>query len=156
MPRFLRVVRQARWSRPSWTDGSTVDWQGDALTDLSTMRNALSVYQADSDEMLHQVIAGFAANRDRLANVDYAVIEGQLLDAMNLQVVSSDGETPHRGANRLHHDIVNLTADNVLRLVRSISADDVQRVPARTVKTFIQRALADGQIDATRLKFSVR
>ena len=155
MPRFLRVVRQARWSSPSWTDGHTLDWQGDALTDLSTMRNALSVYQADSDEMFHQVIAGFAANRDKLANVDYAVIEGQLLDAMKLQVVSSDGETPHNGANRLHHDIVNLTADNVLGLVRSISADDVRRVPARTVKEFIQRALADGQIDAMRLKFSV-
>lgn len=155
MPRFLRVVRQARWSRPSWTDGHSPDWQGDALNDISTMRNSLSVYQADSDEMLHQVVAGFAANRDNLANVDYAMIEGQLLDSMNLLVVSSDGETPHTGANRLHHNIVNLTADNILRLVQSISADDVKRVPARTVKTFIQRALADGQIDATRLKFSV-
>ena len=155
MPRFIRVVRQARWSRPPWTDGHTPDWQGDALTDLSTMRNSLSVYQADSDEMVHQVIAGFAANRDRLANVDYAMIESHLLDAMNLQIVSSDGETPHAGANRLHHDIVNLTADNVLRLVRTISADDVRRVPARTVRTFIQRALTDGQIDATRLRFSV-
>ena len=155
MPRFLRVVRQARWSRPSWTDGHSLDWQGDALNDLSTMRNSLSVYQADSDEMLRQVVAGFAANRDNLANVDYAMIDGQLLDAMNLLVVSSDGETPHTGANRLHHNIVNLTADNVLHLVHSISADDVRRVPARTVKAFIQRALADGQIDATRLKFSI-
>ena len=119
------------------------------------MRNSLSVYQADSDEMLHQVVAGFAANRDNLANLDYAMIDSQLLDAMNLLVVSSDGETPHTGANRLHYNIVNLTADNVLHLVRSISADDVRRVPARTVKAFIQRALADGQIDATRLKFSV-
>ena len=155
MPRFLRVVRQARWSRPSWTDNGALDWQADALSDLSTMRNSLSVYQADSDEMLHQVIAGFAANRDNLANVDYALIEGQLLDAMRLQVVSSDGETPHTGANLLHHDIVNLTADNVLQLVRSISADDVRRVPARTVKAFIQRGLADGHIASARLKFSV-
>ena len=99
MPRFLRVVRQARWSKPLWTDGNTLDWQGDALTDLATTKNSLSVYQADSDAMVHQVIAGLATNRDKLANVDYAMIEGQLLDEMNLRVVPSDRGTPHSGVN---------------------------------------------------------
>ena len=156
MPRFLRKVRKARWARPSWTsDCPEPHWQGDSLNDLSTTKNSLSVYQVDSDEMLCHVIAGLAASSDNLSNFDYAIIEGELLEAMNLCVTPTDGTTPHIEANRLHHNIVDLTADGILNLVHSISVDDVRRVPRPKVRVLIRSALDDGQINLARLKFSV-
>ena len=156
MPRFLRKVRKARWASPSWvTEREASHRQGDALIDLSTTKNCLSVYQVDSDEKLRQVVTGLAAGSDNLGHVDYMIIEGELLDVIGLQAIPSDGETPHAEANLLHRDIVDLTADDILNLTHSISADDVCRVLRPKVRVLIQHALNDGQINPAQLKFSV-
>lgn len=151
MPRFLRTVRKARWSNPSWAGGLASDQQGDALADFSTTSNALSVYLVDSEDAIQQVVAGLAAGRSSLSNLDYAVIEADLLDRMNLQAVQTPGQTPHQEANNLHHDIVNLTAANVLGLVQSITINNVQRVPVQKVKAFLERSIRDGHIDTGAL-----
>ena len=149
MPRYLRMVRQARWSQPSWTDGTTPEWQGDALGDLSTGKNILSVYLADSDDKVAHAVAAFAANRDNLVNFDYAVIDSNLLARMNLRAVQKQGQTLHRLANRFHHDVIDLMAANVFALMQSISVTGRKTRSAQGVKTLLQRAIrprACGQI----------
>ena len=152
MPRYLRMVRRARWYRPDWTDGNTIDWQADALGDLSTGQNALSVYLADSDEMVNHAVAALAANRKNLANLDYAIIDGDLLTRMNLQAVQNPGKTLHQLANGLHHDITNLTAANIFVLMQSITATSVTRVPHKHVKVLLERAINDGHIEKDKLR----
>ena len=97
MARFLRVVRQARWSRPTWAPNLPLKWQGAALGDLQTTNNVLSVYLVDTQEMTDQVVAALAANRDNISHLDYATINVGFLSALNLQAVQEDGRTSHAG-----------------------------------------------------------
>ena len=155
MPTFLRTVRKSRWSAPSWAGGFASDRQGDALVDFSTKFNVLSVYLVDSDDAIQQVVAGLAAGRCNLTNFDYAVLEADVLDRMNLRVVQTLGKTLHQEANNLHHDIVDLTAANVIDLVQSITTSSVQRVPMPKVKAFLECSIRDGHIDVGALKESL-
>lgn len=155
MPTFLRAVRKARWSAPSWVNGFTADRQSDVLVDFSTKSNALSVYLVDSDDAIQQVVAGLAAGRCNLTNFDYAVLEADALDSMNLQIVQTPGKTLHQEANNLHRDITDLTMANVIDLIQSVTTNNVQRVPMPKVKAFLQQSIRDGYIDAGALKESL-
>ena len=87
--------------------------------------------------------------------MDYVIIDGELLTGMNLRIVQRDGETPHRLANRLHHDIVNLTATNIFTLMQSITIASVTRVPRKEVEEFLQSAISDGHIEMDSLNPSL-
>ena len=149
------MVRRGRWSNPSLAGGLASSRQGDALGDFDTKSNKLSVYLVDSEDEIQQVVAGLAAGRKNLSNFDYTVIEADLLSKMNLQAVQSPGGTPHHGANDLHHDIVNLTANDIFELVQSIDLCDVERYSAPKVKAVLERSIRDGYIITEKLKDSL-
>ena len=155
MTSYLRVVRRARWAPPNWTGAAFREWQGDALVDLATAKNTLSVFLVDSDVMVNHVVAALAAKRKNLTNFDYAMIDSNLVAQMNLRVIQQDGDTPHQLANRLHHDIIDLTASNVYGLMQSITIADVTRVPPKRVKALLLRAIEDGHIKSDDLESSL-
>ena len=147
MPRFLRMVRQGRWSRPEWLPGTLTEWQGDALGDLLTQGNALSVFLVDTAEMVDHAVAGLAAKRTTLSNFDYAVIEEATLAELMLEIQQDDGDTPHALANGLHYNMVNLTASQVHGLMTSIVPEGVRRVPWQNVRSLLRHAYDDGVLD---------
>lgn len=155
MTRYLRSVRRARWSRPCWNVGTAPAWQGDALGDLNTTKNVLSVYLADTDQKVGQVVAGIAANRDHLVNLDYAFISEDILSKFNLRSVQVGGKTFHHIANELHFDIVDLTAGNVFALMKCLTADNVIRVSKPQVRELLQHSIQEGHIDIANLKPSL-
>lgn len=149
------MVRRGRWSNPPWIGGLASSRQGDALGDFGTRCNKLSVYLVNSEDEIQQVVTGLAAARKSLSNLDYTIIEVDLLRKLNLSTIQIPGKTPHRGANDLHHDIVNLTADNILALIQSVALCDVKRCPAPEVKTLLESSIEDGDILKEKLEGSL-
>ena len=146
MARFLRVIRQGRWGRPTWKADIPQQWQADALTDLATQGNALSVFLVDTQQATNQVIAGLAAKRMNLTNFDYAIIDSNLLTNLGVRTEPQTGETLHHEANDLHHNIVELTAINTLMLVQSIPPESVTRVPWKSVGEIVKQEIEAGYI----------
>jgi hypothetical protein len=147
MARFLRVVRQGRWSRPTWKASIPQQWQADALGDLATQGNALSVFLVETQQTTNQVIAGLAATRKNLTNFDYTVIDSNLLTTLGVRTEPQTGETLHPQANDLHHNIVELTAINSLMLVRSIPPESVIRVSWKSVGGMVKQEIEAGYIE---------
>lgn len=88
---FRKLDRKARFYRVKWT--GTDDVQADALREFRTKGNALSIWLIDDSlSNLERVIAAVAAGRDRLCNLDYALIDRTLLDELDIQVRSQEGE----------------------------------------------------------------
>ena len=150
--RYLRVVRRARWKPAVVGDCAGYEWQADALDDLRTRRNELSVFQADTDRMVNDVVTGLAAGRDNISPVDYALIDGDCISCLGIQrPVRSEGDTPYRPANELHHDIVKLTAADLMALMKLITVDDVVRIPPRRVKELLLTAIGNGLLEVSLL-----
>ena len=74
MATFLRMTRQGRWLKyPDLEWLQPDELQSDALLDLQTKDNRLSVYRAEGEEEAKQVVIALAANRESLSNLDYAI-----------------------------------------------------------------------------------
>ena len=67
--RHKAAVIAPRWLRPDWLAGDEV--QADALVDLSTKDNELSVWLIENDKSnLEHVVTALAANCNTISNLD--------------------------------------------------------------------------------------
>ncbi len=127
MPYLLRKIRRNKWYREPWLDEG--DLQADALADLRTTGNKLSVWFVNDDySNLDRIAAALAAASDHVSNLDYALIDFDVFPELGIRVEQSDGETPDKIASRKwHHDLVELTASNLMELATVIQSHDDRR-----------------------------
>lgn len=159
MSRFIRKVRKAKWYT-----SSDVQWlghgelQADALFDFETKHNEVSVWKLEDDNSnLERVIASLASTRDQLSNLDYAIIEQSKLDEIGIDMKPSDGVSADEEANqKWHRDLVELTAEKIYLLARSVQLAQIERVSLSDVRESLSRGLSHGWICRGRLKCKVR
>ena len=113
---FRKLDRKAAFYRVNWIrDG---DVQGDALYDLRTSSNTLSVWMVDEDQAnLNRIIAALAAGRQTLDKLDYALIERQRLDRLGIDIAKVNGVSGDEKANTLwHQDLRGLSGARLVDL----------------------------------------
>ena len=161
MPFVLRKVSKSRWYREQkipWLADDDVP--ADALKDLATSDNALSVWQVDDDKSnLDRVITALAATCHSSTNIDYAMVDRQRLESVNLSIKHLPGDTPDEEANKhWHHDVVELSGLKLVDLARAFrdGAAIIERKMEKDVLRLLANAVAHGQVDPTRLKEALR
>ena len=126
--------------------------QSDALIDLQTKGNRLSVYRVANKEEVDQVVVALAANRDNLANLDYALFDHTQLPETEFAICQEDGETPDLRVNKWHYDIRDLTVSKLVELARVVSSGCHVRVPKKVVEKHLRTAILTGKLDTSRVK----
>ena len=153
MAKFLRMTRQGRWLKyPDLEWMSQHDIQSDALNDLQTKDNTLSVYRVVSGEDTERVVVALAANRRNLANMDYAVFEDVALASIPVNITQQMGETPDEKVNRLHYDITDLTVESIAQLAKVVSSGRHDRIPKKKIETELRRSIRAGILDRDKLE----
>jgi hypothetical protein len=155
VPLILRKIRKAKWYRSDavpWL--AREDLQADALVDLATKGNRLSVYVVEDDQSnLERIIAGLAANCDFISDFDYALFADEALDEIKINVEDTNGETPDAVVNSWHRDLVELSAANIFALANVIGTRaERKRVLSRRVLQLVAHAVATGQIERGKLR----
>ena len=152
MAYYLRTIRKARWyGYPG------VNWVGkghvpsDALLDLQTKDNALSVYRIDNDADIDRVVVAVAANRSEINHVDYAVFDGSSLLNMGAVFVQADGDTPDHEVNQLHHDTTHLTVFGLTSMAREIFRGHMNRFLRNKIKQLMGEAIRDCRLDKSKI-----
>lgn len=152
MASFLRMTRQARWLKyPELPWLSQGELQSDALLDLQTRGNRLSLYRVDTDEETEEVVVALAATRQNLANLDYAVFDQSQLADKRISIRQEDGDTPHLQVNRRHYDISELSVGKLAILAQIIANGTHCRVPKKTIKLRLRNAVRAGDLDRERM-----
>ena len=126
--------------------------QSDALGDLQTRDNRLSVYRIENEEDAEQVIIALAATREYLAHLDYAVFGDAMLIATGIVIRQQDGETPNSEANKLHYDLLELTAGRLLVLAEAVASGEHARAPRKDIRVRLKQALHSGTIEEDKIK----
>ena len=153
MTNFLRVTRHGRWlvyPDLPWLPQDGI--QGDALLDLQTEDNRLSVYRVENEEDTKQVVIALAANRKNLVNLDYAIFEDSPLVSTGIAIQKQNGETPHDQVNKLHYDLANLTVGSLAVLAQAVASGAHTRVPWKNIKAGLQEAMGSGALDEGKMK----
>jgi len=155
VPLILRKIRKAKWYR-----NDAVPWlakeglQADALVDLATKGNRLSVYVVEDDRSnLERIITAIAANCDFISDFDYALFAQETLDEIKINAEHTSGETPDTVVNSWHRDLVELSAANIFALANVIVTNaERKRVLSKRVLELVARAVASGQIEREKLR----
>lgn len=155
MPLILRKIRKAKWYK-----GGGVPWlaendlQADALGDLLTKGNRLSIYLVDDEYTnLEQIVTALAANCDYISDFDFALFNEEALQNINIKLESTEGDTPDATVNSWHGDLVELTADKVIALATVIwTRAEKRRFLSKRILELVVKAVASQQIDRARLK----
>lgn len=158
MPFVLRKIRKAKWYKSSdvpWLLDS--DLQADALGDLVTKGNRLSVYLIDDDQAnLPQVVAALAASGQYVSDFEYALFDFAALLEFDIEVERAEGNTPDDLVNDWHRELVRLSVQKITALATLIQGRaERRRFLSKQVFKLISQGIAAGNIDRTKLKPSL-
>lgn len=158
MPLLLRKIRKSKWYKNDsvpWLEKDEI--QSDALGDLVTSSNTLSVWLVDDDQSnLEQVIVALASGCDNISNFDYALLNVDLVLNVGIKIKTKEGLTPYTRANQWHRDLVELTTNKLFKLAEAMFGDsDRERVTEKIVLKLIKDAVQNGQIDKTKLSTGI-
>lgn len=147
MPFWLRKIRKGRWYKNAnvpWLQDEAL--QADALTDLKTDSNSLSMWYIESDRSnLGRVLSALAAKCDQISNFDYALISEDLVKELDIRIVNIAGETPDSQANALwHRDFAELTSEKLFKLSKAIQRGEINRLNANKVEQSLRNSMEQG------------
>lgn len=158
---WLRRIRKSKWYKHS-----DVDWlppgeiQADAMSDISTNSNNLSVWWIDDNQTnLAQVIAALSAKRDHIDEFSYALIPISEIYYLNIKSEQNIGDTPDQYANNSWHwNLLELTASNLLNLGKIIANGDINhgRYTKNMVKKNLNYYLNQGNLDPNKISSRIR
>lgn len=155
MPFILRTIRKSRWlpERPSETQEERF---ARALKDLSLGEDhKLSIwYVAPDYTNLERLVTALGANRDHLDNVDYILLDDQVLLELGIRSQQTDGNTPDQEVNQQwHYDLVAISAAQHEALVKVLlEQESIHRVLPKRLFELLGHAIESGHIDFGRLK----
>lgn len=154
VPLLLRKIRKAKWYKnPDVPWLSQKELQADALGDIATAANKLSVYLIEEDKSnLNRVIAALAVQRGNSANFDYALFDLNTIDLLQLEYDRTKGETLDARVNDWHYDLKQLTASKLLELAYTIRGSEISRCREKMVLEIIEEAVASKFIDKKALE----
>lgn len=160
-PKVLIKITKSKWYKHAgvpWLPQGEL--QADALRDLRTHDNALSVwYIEENDSNLKQVITALAATCDSIQNFAYALFDRSKLAEASIKVAVIQGITPYNEANPWHRDLVELTVEKMNQLVDVIANKDeteIKRISVKDVAGLLVEALQSKKIDLASLKANMQ
>ena len=155
MAQLLRIIDKAKWyvQNIPWLNEGEI--QSDALLNLKTESNNLSVFKIEDDHSnLDRIIAALGSGREGLAKFDYALIDYKNIEELNITIKESSGSTPdNKVNNEWHRDLLNLSTQKVQEIAVVISRQAVKnRILEKDIKKLITEHIVLGNIDKNILK----
>lgn len=139
-----------------------IDWlgpgelQADAIDDLRTRGNALSVFEVDDPANVERIAVAVAAGRDDPAEVSYALFDRAGVEALGIQIQGNPGNTGDATVNRFHYDLRNLTAAQLVELANVIARGTLDVILAPRVRELIRTGVNAGRLDPERISKKLR
>ncbi len=158
MPKFLRKVKyKTNWD-PNGEFSKYVpagEAPADALQDLVTSDNALSLWEIDDHGTnLERVLAAIASRGDHLQKIDYLIVDSKHIQGLGLRMEQRVGETHDSHANKSwHFDLNRLSASDLSRLANSMFANGkTERKVESSLIPLLKKSIEDGFVDKTNLR----
>ena len=156
MPLILRMSRNKnRWceDKPSWLKNHEI--HADPLADFVTTKNSLSVWRIeDNKSNLQRVIAALAAIRDSIDKFDYVLFDEKLLKECDIKVELTEGNSPDQEANAWHYDLLELSAQKLVKLAEAVWEDkpEADRVMPKKVRNWVVEAKESRWLDPNKIR----
>jgi hypothetical protein len=148
VPQFLRAIRQQRWfTSPAIAWLPPGELQADALLDLKTDGNELSIFEVDDLSNAERIAVAIAAKRERLDVLDYVIFDGEPFSALGVHIKKIAGTTPDVTVNGVHYHVYELTARRLIEVAHIVAQRQRVRILRKRVKDLLKDGVAAGRLD---------
>lgn len=137
---------------------------GDAISDLRTTDNKLSVWKADNQEDINDAIVALALNRDSVSKISYFLLKEEDLDKMEICISDKQAGvaagldslilTKHRDLTDLDYWRLGYLAEHLIELAKDES--NRKNCSAREVKELLERYKNENKIIPEQVKEKLR
>ena len=122
--------------------------QADAVHDLGTSDNQLSLFRVESKEEAKRVCTALAANRASLSNLDFALVEEAIVRHAGIEMEQQIGQTPDDVVNSWHYNFVELTTDKLCLLSRLIAmGKQFERIMKKDIAGYVEEGCRSGMLN---------
>ena len=123
---FVRKITLSKW--PKQPEDISLDihkLRADAIADVRTFNNCLSIWNvaSDSDSAINEAVLALAtaSGQTSFDKMDFVIFTGSDLSLKGLRLESADGDTAVTKLRNTHYNIVGLTYDSLTTVMSIIS-----------------------------------
>ena len=130
----------------------------DAVSDLRSSKNELSLFQVASPQEFDKVIVHFATATDKLAtHIHLFPFQQDMLDQLGLEYELKTANTSVPDINDLHYNIIKLDGNLLVKIANFIKMNEkeIKEVLGSKIQTLVKGILEVKQLDYERLKPSM-
>lgn len=157
MPYYLRAINRENWPEPE-DDASAHDLDADALNDLKTQDNALSVWYAENEDELRKAIVAYLASMDKwveLEEVDFIAIDIKDIETAKIEFDATPNFTYIQDYQDLHRDLTKLKYDSIEKLanivIKSIQKGQDYIVDRGMIKDLFTEVVKLGKLQSEKI-----
>lgn len=151
---YLRAINRENWPEPE-DNASVHDLVADALNDLKTQDNTLSVWCAETDEELDSAMVAYLASMDRwveLETVEFVAIKSEDISAAGIECDEVPNFTYISEYKEKHRDFVALKYDSIEQIanivIRAINAGQDYMIDQGRIKELFTEVVREGKLCA--------
>jgi hypothetical protein len=144
---LIRKIDGPKWKRCDYAKGVDAV-PADLITkDLQTNSNTLSLWYADSESCIDDVILALASRRNAINIIDIIKIERESVKE-DLELTPSEGSTAYVTYKDKHYNLINLTYNSIGLFAALIleNKNAVERIKVQRIKSILKNGLAAKKI----------
>lgn len=130
--------------------------QADALIDLRTQGNLLSVFEIDAMVDPERITIAVAAGKQRLDDTGYAMFDRAAVEGLGIEVRRTPAGTADATVNVLHCDLYVRTATMLVALAQVIAQGTIAPILRKRVGELLKTGLETGQLDSSKVNRELR
>lgn len=150
-----QVSSKRRFDKPRPSDNwiKRGEVPADAVTDLKTTFNKLSIFEVENqEESVNRVITALAANRNSIQKFDYILLEKRKFMDVQRQygfnVKETLGKTPDEQVNDWHQNLVELTDQRIVEFAKALVYNGKKyRKPKKEINRMVREGILNGFIE---------
>ena len=164
MPLLVRRFERQRWDHDVRNDASIPHVTADAITDLKTKGNTLSVWYAESEAELDNAVLAIAGTLNQIDSIDVIALDMSDLKLAGLVLQEDVGATKIKGFDKRHRNIVELDYASlgvvarvmIDRLIEYDQKKKTTRITALQIQHMLEDAVSSSLLDWDDLPKDIR
>jgi hypothetical protein len=149
MPLLLRWISAlSRWEIESDNPEVSIDnIPADAVTDLRTVGNCLSVFQVEDDRSnLTSILTAIAGGREQLKPIHYFLFDPEIVGRLKIKILDRIGKFKYIEANKSHRDLEINSALTLVELAKEIIVLDINTQDIAAVAKNLKKAVKEKKL----------
>jgi hypothetical protein len=145
---MIRKIDWAKWKAYDISNGIGII-SADLITkDLKTSSNALSLWFADSEDRVEDVVLALVSNYKIINIIDIIKIDRRAIEGKGLPLRQEDGNTFYLAYKSNHYNLTNLTYESLGCFIELIleNKTNVTRIKVKDIKSILRNGIDNKKI----------